>query len=66
MELPKYLIILVKRYKYQRNTGQIVKLNKQLESGTYDRQTNNLILKVKDNPYKLLSTVLHKGPLPSQ
>ena len=66
MEMPKYLIVLVKRYTYNRENQQIVKVNKQIESGTYNRQFHNIIIKVTDTTYKLLSTVLHKGPLPNQ
>ena len=44
----------------------MAKINQQIKSGKYDKNSNSIYIKVKDTSYKLLSTVFHKGPLPTQ
>jgi ubiquitin C-terminal hydrolase len=66
MEMPKYLILLLKRYAFNRTLGHVTKITKQVKSGTYDRNSNNIVIKVQDKQYKLLGTVLHKGPVPTR
>ena len=66
METPKYLIILLKRYTFDRERKQIKKINVPIKSGRYDIQSDDVIIQVEGITYKLLSTIVHKGPIPTQ
>ena len=61
-ELPKYLIIQLLRYQYDRNTSTITKIEKQVESGDLDRRTNNIYINIEDTRYLLKATIFHTGP----
>lgn len=63
--LPKYLILLIKRYAFNRTLKRSVKIQTEVNCGTYDRASKNITIKVQNSTYKLLASVLHKGPIPT-
>ena len=61
MELPKYLIVLLKRYIFNLDEGRARKIKNMVKSGSYYPNSNDIRIKVQETQYKLIGMVLHQG-----